>query len=107
MVVDQTKELSNEFIREQLSDFSDLVVPMDLAPPTLQLMLWKESGGADKLFAQPCSTAVAPQINEVNERDEPNPTMFFVIKAIDSEITAATVKSRLTFAALFQEYLPD
>lgn len=81
LVVDQTKELSNEFIREQLSDFSDLVVPMDLAPPTLQLMLWKESGGADKLFAQPCSTVVAPPINEVNKRDEPNPTMFFVIKA--------------------------
>lgn len=65
LVVDQTKELSNEFIREQLSDYSDLIGPFDMAPPTLQLMQWRESGGADKLFAQPCSTVVAPQIMEV------------------------------------------
>lgn len=66
LVVDQTKELSNESIRAQLSDYSDLVAPLDMAPPTLQLMHWKESGGADKLFAQPCSTVVSPQILEVN-----------------------------------------
>ncbi|XP_059188239.1 double-strand-break repair protein rad21-like protein 1 [Centropristis striata] len=65
LVVDDTKELTNEFIREQLSNFSDLVVPMDMAPPTLKLMQWKESGGADKLFAQPCSSAATSQIKEV------------------------------------------
>lgn len=65
LVVDQTKELSNECIRKQLSDFSDLVTPLDMAPPTVQLMQWKESGGADKLFAQPCSTVLSLQIKEV------------------------------------------
>lgn len=65
LVVDQTKELTNESITEQLSDYSDLVAPLDMAPPTLQLMQWKESGGADKLFAQPCSTVAAPPIKEV------------------------------------------
>lgn len=65
LIVDQAKELSNDSLRGQISDFSDLVVTVDLAPPTRQLMLWKESGGADKLFAQPCSTVLAPQINEV------------------------------------------
>ncbi|XP_040009021.1 double-strand-break repair protein rad21-like protein 1 isoform X2 [Xiphias gladius] len=65
LVVDQTKELTNESIREQLSDYSDLVAPLDMAPPTLQLMQWKESGGADKLFAQPCSTVVSQQIKEL------------------------------------------
>ncbi|XP_070824946.1 double-strand-break repair protein rad21-like protein 1 [Chaetodon trifascialis] len=65
LVVDQTKELSSESIREQLSDYSDLIGPFDMAPPTLQLMQWKESGGADKLFAQPCSAVAAPQINEL------------------------------------------
>lgn len=76
MIVDATKELSNDTIREQLSDFADLVVPVDLALPTEQLMLWKESGGADSLFAQPCSTVVAPQINVVNKPDESNPAVF-------------------------------
>ncbi|XP_037628033.1 double-strand-break repair protein rad21-like protein 1 [Sebastes umbrosus] len=65
LVVDQTKELTNESIRAQLLDCSDLVVPLDMAPPTLQLMQWKESGGADKLFTQPCSTVAAPQIKEL------------------------------------------
>lgn len=65
MIVDRTKELSNDTLRGQISDFSDLVVTVDLAPPTRQLMLWKECGAADKLFAQPCSTVLAPQINEV------------------------------------------
>lgn len=65
--MDETKELTNEFIREQLSDYSDLVAPFDMAPPTVQLMQWKETGGADKLLAQPCSTVIAPQINEVHK----------------------------------------
>lgn len=65
LVVDQSKELTNDFIREQLSDYSDLVAPLDMAPPTLQLMQWKESGSADKLFTQPCTTVATPQIKEV------------------------------------------
>ncbi|XP_008412600.1 double-strand-break repair protein rad21-like protein 1 [Poecilia reticulata] len=65
LVVDQMKELSNDVIREQISDYSDLVAPLDMAPPTVQLMLWKESGGADKLFSKPCSTLVNPLIKEV------------------------------------------
>ncbi|XP_069560278.1 double-strand-break repair protein rad21-like protein 1 [Brachyistius frenatus] len=65
LVVDETKELSNDFIREQMFDFSDLVAPLDMAPPTVQLMLWKETGGADKLFAQPCCAVATPEIKEL------------------------------------------
>ncbi|XP_047247289.1 double-strand-break repair protein rad21-like protein 1 isoform X1 [Girardinichthys multiradiatus] len=65
LVVDQTKELSNESIKEQISDYSDLVAPLDMAPPTVQLMQWKESGGVDKLFSTPCSTVVNTQIKEL------------------------------------------
>ncbi|PWA31739.1 hypothetical protein CCH79_00006488, partial [Gambusia affinis] len=65
LVVDQTKELSNDAIREQISDYSDLVAPLDMAPPTVQLMLWKESGSANKLFSKPCCTLVNPLIKEV------------------------------------------
>ncbi|XP_072304611.1 double-strand-break repair protein rad21-like protein 1 [Eucyclogobius newberryi] len=65
LVVDGTKELSNEAIKEQLSDFSDLITPLDMAPPTRELMRWKESGAADKLFAQTCSNVINPTINEI------------------------------------------
>ncbi|XP_029363334.1 double-strand-break repair protein rad21-like protein 1 [Echeneis naucrates] len=65
LVVDQTKELNNECIKKQLSDYSDLITPLDIAPPTVQLMQWKEHGAADKLLTQPSSTIAAPQINEL------------------------------------------
>lgn len=63
--MDQTKELNDESIREQLSDYSDLIAPWDMAPPTVQHMQWKESGASSKLFVQPCSSVAAPQIKEV------------------------------------------
>lgn len=68
LIVDQNKELSDATIRAQISHFSDLVVTMDLAPPTQQLMLWKENGGARRLLSRPCSAAVAPQVMEVKAR---------------------------------------
>lgn len=68
--MDEKKELSNDTIKEQLADFSDLIVPMDLAPPTEQLMLWKESGAAHSVLTQPCSTVAAPQINAVNTPED-------------------------------------
>lgn len=79
MIVDQTKELSSEFIRKQLFDYSDLVAPLDMAPPTLQLMQWKESGGAEKLFTQTCSSLVSPQIQEVDTQTH-HRTVGFIIK---------------------------
>lgn len=67
MVVDQAKELTNECIRRQLLDDSDLLAPLDMAPPTVQLMQWKESSGASNLLAapQPCSNVAAPPIKKV------------------------------------------
>lgn len=73
--MDQNKELSDAAIRAQIGDFSDLVVTMDLAPPTQQLMFWKENGGARRLLARPCSAVVAPQVIEVNARCRRPPRM--------------------------------
>lgn len=72
LLVDHNKQLSDKVIREQLSDYSDLVTPLDMAPPTFKLMKWKESGGVEQLFSQPCSTALAPQIKEVKKNKNPH-----------------------------------
>lgn len=40
-------------MKAQLSDTSDIVITLDLAPPTKRLMHWKETGGVEKLFALP------------------------------------------------------
>ncbi|KAJ3586179.1 hypothetical protein NHX12_012580 [Muraenolepis orangiensis] len=50
LVVDHITELSNKDMREQLVDPSDLLSPPEMAPPTSQLMQWKENGGAHRLL---------------------------------------------------------
>lgn len=65
LIVDEAKQLTNDAIKKQLMDYSDLMAPLDLAPPTRELMMWKESGGADKLLSQPCSSLISPDINEL------------------------------------------
>ncbi|XP_026688757.1 double-strand-break repair protein rad21 homolog [Diaphorina citri] len=53
LIVDEVKNISGEEMKAQLSDTSDIVITLDLAPPTKRLMHWKESGGVEKLFALP------------------------------------------------------
>lgn len=53
LIVDSVKELDSKTIRAQLSDYSDIVTTLDLAPPTKKLMMWKETGGVEKLFFLP------------------------------------------------------
>ncbi|CAB1351325.1 unnamed protein product [Coregonus sp. 'balchen'] len=53
LIVDNLKELDSKTIRAQLSDYSDIVTTLDLAPPTKKLMMWKETGGVEKLFTLP------------------------------------------------------
>ncbi|XP_034244818.1 double-strand-break repair protein rad21 homolog [Thrips palmi] len=53
LIVDETKNISGEEMKSQLSDTTDIVTTLDLAPPTKRLMHWKETGGVEKLFALP------------------------------------------------------
>lgn len=53
LIVDEVKNVSGEEMKAQLSDTSDIVTTLDLAPPTKRLMHWKETGGVEKLFALP------------------------------------------------------
>lgn len=46
-------------MKAQLSDTSDIITTLDLAPPTKRLMHWKETGGVEKLFALPGSSIPA------------------------------------------------
>lgn len=53
LIVDEVKNISGEEMKNQLSNTSDIVTTLDLAPPTRRLMHWKETGGVEKLFALP------------------------------------------------------
>jgi len=53
LIVDEIKAITGEEMKAQLSDTSDIVTTLDLAPPTKRLMHWKETGGVEKLFSLP------------------------------------------------------
>lgn len=53
LIVDEVKNISGEEMKNQLSNTSDIVSTLDLAPPTRRLMHWKETGGVEKLFTLP------------------------------------------------------
>lgn len=53
IIIDEVKTLSGEEMKSQLSDTSDIVTSLELAPPTKKLMHWKRTGGSEKLFALP------------------------------------------------------
>ncbi|KAJ8398525.1 hypothetical protein AAFF_G00427800 [Aldrovandia affinis] len=60
LIVDSVKELDSKTIRAQLSDYSDIVTTLDLAPPTKKLMMWKETGARLlKMFTR-CLTPLVP-----------------------------------------------
>lgn len=54
-------------MKNQLSDTSDIVTTLDLAPPTKRLMHWKETGGVEKLFALPARPIPARALFKVNQ----------------------------------------
>ncbi|KAK7092150.1 hypothetical protein V1264_009746 [Littorina saxatilis] len=53
LIVDEQKGIPSETMKLQLSDTTDIVTTLDLAPPTKKLMHWKETGGVEKLFLLP------------------------------------------------------
>lgn len=67
LIVDSLKELDSKTIRAQLSDYSDIVTTLDLAPPTKKLMMWKETGGVEKLFSLPAQPLWNGRLLKVTE----------------------------------------
>ncbi len=51
LVVDEMKEIDSGSMKTQLSDTTDIVGVLELAPPTRRLMYLKETGGIEKLFS--------------------------------------------------------
>ena len=65
LVIDDQKAIASETMKLQLSDTSDIVTTLDLAPPTKKLMHWKETGGVEKLFAFPGRSIVSKRLSRV------------------------------------------
>ncbi|NXE29482.1 RD21L protein, partial [Ardeotis kori] len=68
LLVDVNKELSCNTIYNQLNNYMDTLAPLDLAPPTKKTMMWKKSGGADKLLSQAAQPVVHADLQKLFEK---------------------------------------
>ncbi|XP_077519511.1 RAD21 cohesin complex component verthandi isoform X2 [Amblyomma americanum] len=81
LIVDEVKNISGEEMKAQLSDTSDIVTTLDLAPPTKRLMHWKETGGVEKLFALPGRPILSRALSRLYQR-------HLTTRAVENELAA-------------------
>ncbi|XP_009491098.1 double-strand-break repair protein rad21-like protein 1 [Pelecanus crispus] len=62
LLVDVVKELSCNAIYNQLNNCTDILAALDLAPPTKKTMMWKKSGGVDKLLSHATQPVVHAEL---------------------------------------------
>ncbi|XP_049673466.1 double-strand-break repair protein rad21-like protein 1 [Accipiter gentilis] len=62
LLVDVEKELSCNTIYNQLKNCADILATLDLAPPTKKTMMWKKSGGVDKLLSHATQPVVHAEL---------------------------------------------
>ncbi len=65
LVVDETKEIDSASMKTQLSDTTDIVGVLELAPPTRRLMYLKETGGIEKLFSLSATSIYSKSLQQV------------------------------------------
>ncbi len=51
LIIDDVKEIDSASMKTQLSDTSNIIGQLELAPPTRRLMQLKETSGVDKMFS--------------------------------------------------------
>ncbi|NXB22547.1 RD21L protein, partial [Rhagologus leucostigma] len=68
LLVDVEKELSCNTIYKQLTNCTDLLATLDLAPPTKKTMMWKELGGVDKLLSHATQPVVHTELQKLFEK---------------------------------------
>ena len=53
LVIDDNIKIQAAVMKAQMEDTGDVTTQLDLAPPSKKLMIWKETGNVEKLFALP------------------------------------------------------
>ncbi|UJR09321.1 hypothetical protein I4U23_013564 [Adineta vaga] len=76
LVVDEVKEIDSTAMKTQLSDTTDIVGVLELAPPTRRLMHLKETGGIEKLFSLSATSMFSKTLQQLFTRN-------MITKALD------------------------
>ncbi|UJR36834.1 hypothetical protein I4U23_029547 [Adineta vaga] len=69
LVIDEVKEIDSASMKTQLSDTTDIVGVLELAPPTRRLMHLKETGGIEKLFSLSATSIFSKTLQELITRN--------------------------------------
>ena len=85
LIVDETKEIDSTAMKIQLSDTTDIVGVLELAPPTRRLMHLKETGGIEKLFCSSATSIFSKTLQQVmfDSADLPLILEFFSSSSVD------------------------
>ena len=80
LVIDDAKEIDSGSMKTQLSDTTDIVGVLELAPPTRRLMHLKETGGIEKLFSLSATSIYSKTLQQVKRSFNLSPiaTTFLV-----------------------------
>ncbi|CAF1549326.1 unnamed protein product, partial [Adineta steineri] len=76
LIVDEVKEIDSGAMKTQLSDTTDIVGVLELAPPTRRLMHLKETGGIEKLFSLSATSMYSKTLQQLITRN-------MITKALD------------------------
>jgi hypothetical protein len=69
LIIDEMKEIDSASMKTQLSDTTDIVGVLELAPPTRRLMFLKETGGIEKLFALSATSIYSKTLQQVRRNE--------------------------------------
>ncbi|CAF0809452.1 unnamed protein product [Adineta ricciae] len=69
LVIDDAKEIDSSSMKTQLSDTTDIVGVLELAPPTRRLMHLKETGGIEKLFSLSTTSIFSKTLQQLYTRN--------------------------------------
>lgn len=76
LIVDEVKEIDSAGMKIQLSDTTDIVGVLELAPPTRRLMYLKETGNVERLFSSSVTPIYSKTLQQLITRN-------FVTKALE------------------------
>jgi len=82
-MVDEVKDLSIKEMESQMSDTTDLVTKVNLAPPTRRFMQWEETGGAKELFGLPGRPIPARSLFRVRKKFH---VIIFLLVLMDAHV---------------------
>ena len=100
LVIDEQKGIPSETMKNQLANTQEIIGTLDLAPPSKKLMLWKETGGVEKLFALPGRAIATKKIMNVFERNNTRSGLTWVVHNFVLSLSAADVQLQLHHARL-------